>query len=415
MILGNRKNHSSPDSRSNSSERPASDDHARGLVGILFQTAVGSVREIANQGATPRAWLLAGGHAAVFAAAYWFAYLLRFGYNVSDPDFGIFRASLWWVLGAQLVVFGLLGQFHGWWRYVTFADLTALLRASAVSLVILASVDYFLRLSIPRGIILLDGILIIAMFSAVRASWRMFREVFHPMLNGKDSRWALLVGTDLSNGILAHQIQSHFRLPYRVRGFLSTDPSVGNAYVGQIPVLGILENVREIAEAYRATDVLVVAGTLSGPRLRTLMEACEKGGLSLKIIRPLEDRLGGDEHVPIRDIEINDLLGRDPISLDTDNIDKLLEGRRVMVTGAGGSIGSEICRQIIGFRPESLILVGRGENRIFAIERELRALKTSTSIEACIADVTNRDRMEQVFRAHRPEVVFTPRPTSMCL
>ena len=92
----------------------------------------------------------------------------------------------------------------------------------------------------------------------------------------------------------------------------------------------------------------------------------------------MEDRLEGDDHVPIRDIEINDLLGREPVQLDTENIGQLLEGRRVMVTGAGGSIGSEICRQIIAFHPESLILVGRGENRIFAIERELRGLRTAT-------------------------------------
>ena len=110
--------------------------------------------------------------------------------------------------------------------------------------------------------------------------------------------------------------------------------------------------------------------------------------------------------LPIRDIEINDLLRRDPVVLDTDNISRLIEGRRVMVTGAGGSIGSEICRQILAFRPESLILVGRGENRIFAIERELREARSSTVLQACIGDVTNADRMEQIFKNHRPEVVF---------
>ena len=148
-------------------------------------------------------------------------------------------------------------------------------------------------------------------------------------------------------------------------------------HIGQIPILGPLENVSQICGVYRVSDVLVVAGTLPGPRLRKLMEACESENLNLKIIRPLEDRLGGDDHVPVRDIEINDLLGRDPVTLDTENIDKLLEGRRVMVTGAGGSIGSEICRQIMAFRPECLILVGRGENRIFTIDRELRSLHTA--------------------------------------
>ncbi len=171
------------------------------------------------------------------------------------------------------------------------------------------------------------------------------------MLDAKDARWALLVGTDLSNGILAHQIQSNYHLPYRVRGLLATEDVANGARLGQMPILGKLEDVCEIAASSRATDVLVVAGTLPGRRLRSLMEACQQGNLNLKIIRSLEDRLEGDNHVPIRDIEINDLLGRDPVVLDTENIGKLLEGRRVMVTGAGGSIGSEICRQIVKFHP----------------------------------------------------------------
>ena len=114
------------------------------------------------------------------------------------------------------------------------------------------------------------------MLGAMRASWRMFREVFRPMLNGKDCHWALLVGTDLSNGILAHQIQSYSDLPYRLRGFLATDGSAAGTHMGQIPILGKLEDVQEIAAAYRATDVLVVAGTLPGQRLRGLMEACQQ-------------------------------------------------------------------------------------------------------------------------------------------
>ena len=129
-------------------------------------------------------------------------------------------------------------------------------------------------------------------------------------------------------------------------GLLATEEFSQGARLGQIPILGTLEDVADIAKTYRATDVLVVADTLPGSRLRKLMQTCEREGLTLKIIRPLFDRLEGDNHVPIRDIEISDLLGRDPVTLDTENIGELLEGRRVMITGAGGSIGSEICRQV---------------------------------------------------------------------
>ena len=389
-------------------DSPAPQSHGRQWLRMFRSIAAVRLRQAVGQLVSARSWLVALGHVLVFAVAYWLAYFLRFGMVVSPEE-----TNLWWttlpaVVGIQLGVFFLLGQFHGWWRYVTFADLTALLRASFLSLFVLVAFGFFFHVAqqIPRGVLALNTLLLIGILGAVRASWRMTQEVFQPMLNGVDCRWALLVGTDLSNGILAHQIQSHYRLPYRVRGLLATDNSFTGTRLGQIPILGRLEEVEQIAITHRATDVLVVAGTLSGRRLRDLMEACGRAGLNLKIIRALEDRLGGDDHVPIRDIEINDLLGRDPVTLDAGNIGKLLAGRRVMVTGAGGSIGSEICRQILAFHPESLILVGRGENRIFAIERELREQCGATTLHTCIANVTNQDRMEQLFETHRPEVVF---------
>ena len=379
--------------------------NARGNFHLVMKE---QFRHVAGQLVTPRSWFLAVMHVAVFTVAYWLAYMLRFDFNMSPADEGLFASSLLWVVGLKLLVFCLLAQFRGWWRYVTFTDMVALLRAAAVSLFVLAATNYLFRLSqtIPRGVLVLDCLMTIAMLGAVRASWRMFREVFRPMLGDRDWRWALLVGTDLSNGIFAHQIQSQFHLPYRVRGLLATGDVGRLSHLGQIPILGKMDDVCEIAAASHATDVLVVAGTLPGRRLRDLMQACVLGGLNLKIIRPLADRLEGDNRVPIRDIEINDLLGRDPVNLDTENIGKLLEGRRVMVTGAGGSIGSEICRQIIKFNPQCLTLVGRGENRIFVIERELRDLHAPTVLHPCIADITNRERMEQIFKEHRPEVVF---------
>ena len=366
----------------------------------------GRLHHVYRQMATPRAWLLAFAHAVVFAGVYWLAYLLRFDFDVPAEYMTTFWSSVAWVIGLKLLVFCLLSQFHGWWRYVTFADLAALLRAATVSLFLLAAANFFMRLHISRGVLILDFIMTVGVLSTVRASWRMSREVLQPMLGGKNCKWALLVGTDLSNGILAHQIQSHYHLPYRVRGLLATEEVGKGTRLGQIPILGRLEDVCEIAKVYRITDVLVVAGTLTGRRLRELMQACEQGGLKLKIMRSLLDGLEGDNRVPIRDIEINDLLGRDPVTLDTENIGKLLEGRRVMVTGAGGSIGSEICRQILRYNPQSLILVGRGENRIFTIERELRELYVPSTLLPCIADITNQQRIEQIFHEHRPEVVF---------
>ena len=350
---------------------------------------------------------MAAVHLAVFAVVYWFAFLLRFDFAIPSSSLGLYWRTLWWVLGVKFTVFLLLRQYEGWWVHVTFSDLTAVIRASVVATFLVAACGYFFGDShfISRGVLVIDCIGAIVVLGGLRGSWRLFHEQFWPMFN-QNQRWALLVGTDRSTGMLAHQIQSCSELPYRIRGLLAIDETVVGLRLGQIPILGRLDDIREIAAACKVTDVLVTAGALAGPQMRHLMNACTEAGLELKIIRRLEDRLNGDHRVPIRDIEISDLLRRAPVQLDMRIITKLAEGRTIMVTGAGGSIGSEICRQLLRFNPKTLILVGRGENRIFKIERRLLAMHSNTTLCPVIADVTNEARMRQMFSRYRPDVVF---------
>jgi len=352
-------------------------------------------------------WLLGSGHLVLFAVVYWLAFALRFDFAITPVEMALVWQSLPCVLAVKFVVFFLLGHYEGWWAYVTFADLVALLRASVLAFFSIVVLDYFvLPYQIPRTVLILDSLLGVVFLGALRASWRLFREEFWPIFSRNGCRWAVVIGADRSNASLAHQIQAHPQLPYRIRGLLSLGDGHPVRRLGQIPVLGSLDELAELAAAAQVTDVLVTAGTLPGAKLREVMELCAETGLNLKIIRTLEDRLNGDHRIPIRDIEINDLLRRDPVKLDAENIGHLLEGRTVMVTGAGGSIGSEICRQVLRFRPAGLVLVGNNENPIFMAERSLRDLYPSAVLSVCIADVTDRDRMRQVFETHRPEVVF---------
>ena len=192
------------------------------------------------------------------------------------------------------------------------------------------------------------------------------------------------------------------------------DEGAVGSRLGQFPVLGSLEDVREVAAACAASTVLVTAGTLAGSRLRDLMDACEQSGLELKIIRAMEDRLGGDHRIPIRDIEISDLLRRAPVQLDMNIIGQLMEGRTVMVTGAGGSIGSEICRQILRFNPRMLLLVGRGENRIFKVERKLRAVYSSGVLGHALPTSPTWPACGNSSPSFGRRSSSTPPPTSTC-
>lgn len=352
-----------------------------------------------------RIGLLAVGHLVLFFGIYFTAFQLRFEFRIPAGSFEIFWLSLPVIVGVKLVVFYVTGHFHGWWRHVTFADLVALLRASVVSLLALAAIDHFtLDYQIPRSILLLDFILSILVIGSLRSTWRLLAEVSSLGMQGRQA--AFLVGADNAAGRLAHALQSHPDSPYRIRGLLSTNGESRGVRLGGIPVVGRLPDLPSLADRHRIESILVAAGSVPGVELRALLNQCTEAGLALKIIPPARDLLSGQDRIPIRDIDINDLLRRDPIELDCTAISELIRDRRVLVTGAGGSIGSEICRQLARFAPASLVLLGRGENRIFHIERELRSDYPDLDLVPCIADITCESRMRQVFEDHRPEVVF---------
>ena len=212
-------------------------------------------------------------HLAVFAAVYWLAFQLRFDFGAS-PDYAdnmpVFWRTLPWVLGIKFVVFLIAGQYEGWWTYVTFGDLIALVRYSVAA-------TFFIAAGVPLPSTILhtprpnhrDRLAAARSpcSAALRGTWRLYREQFWPILNPSNFRWALLVGSDHAAGVLASQIQSYRELPYRVRGLLAVDEGMVGSRLGQIPVLGKLEDVREVAAACSASTVLAIAGHAGRPAL----------------------------------------------------------------------------------------------------------------------------------------------------
>lgn len=346
-------------------------------------------------------------HLICFAAAFLFAFLVRFDFLIPPSHMAIFWAALPWISGIKLILFCLMGNFFGWWRYVNFADLTALLRASCLSTLIIAGIDYLFinTVQIPRSVVLMDLGFTVLLFGALRSSVRFSREYFWPMVNGKEYSKALIVGADESASVLASRIHS-FQLPYRIIGFLDADERKQGTRLGGIPVLGQLTKLPQIAGKLGVEHVLVTAGQLSGPTMRELVKQCEEAHLSLKVIPALQSLLEEDRRLFVRDVDIDDLLGREPVQLDSKAIGELVNNKTVMITGAGGSIGSEICRQLVKFRPNSLVLVEQAENNLFHLERELKASTGSTTFHACIADILDATRMHRLFAEFRPEVVF---------
>ena len=352
--------------------------------------------------------LLAVVHIVVLSMSYSAAFMLRFEFSVPNDMLALWIRTLPWVLALKLAVFYGCGSFHAHWRFVTLSDLATLLQAATCSTLIIFAVDRFLLggYEIPRVVLLLDwGVTVIAL-GGVRSAERIVRE--HPWALGaaKRKRPVLVVGTEHGDEALVRQMHAHPELDYRVIGFLDKNPAYYGSRLGGIPFLGSPTDAVSISQRKQVRDIFVITGSLSGQDLRLLLAACNRASINVMMVPPIGKLLDGTYQLQVRDVDINDLLHRAPVQLDTEAIAKMIRGRRIMVTGAGGSIGSEICRQIIRHHPQRLILLERAENNLFHLQQELAGDSHEVICDACVADVCDEERLQVIFRRYQPDVVF---------
>jgi FlaA1/EpsC-like NDP-sugar epimerase len=364
-----------------------------------------------------RVWLLLAIHAVLFTTAYWTATQLRFDFDVPAEGRDIFGRTVLMLVGLKVASAWLFGSFHGWMRYVTFHDLTAVLRSSLIGTLAVVVADYwfFPRIHIPRSIVMMDLLLSVLFVGGIRSIGRLSREQIMPFLRMRflrevGFRPALIVGADPRALRIAEQIHSRPELKITIVGMLDADSHQHGRRIGGIPVLGSPADVAAHCAACGARDVFLVPGLMTDVDLRRLVDTCRTAEINLKVLPGGNDRsfdhdLLGPRGLRMRDVEINDLLHREPVRLDDTSLCRFINGRVVAVTGAGGSIGSEICRQLLAYSPRSIVLIDQAENSLFNIDRELQAVAGPTSILPRIADVTDEARMRQLFQTHRPEVL----------
>ena len=352
-------------------------------------------------------------HTGLFALIYVISYTARYDFAPHAEAIALMWSTMAIVVAIKITVFYISAHFHGWWRYVTFADIKSLLRASLLSMCVVAFVDYFLINhigQIPRAVIIFDTLLTILMVGGLRCVWRFADEHFGTGFQHVQVDPALLVGTNHQAGILASQINSNRGMPFRIRGLVSVEKEKAgrNRVIAGVPVRGSLDQLEAICSKLGVSQVFVPSNTLTGTDIRELIKTCNRTGLAVRVLPRFEDALAGSSQIPLRELNIEDLLKRDPVQLDKERLGSFIKGKRVLVTGAGGSIGSEICRQLMEFQPAKLVLLGRGENRVYAINGELRKIASENGVDLkpAIADITEEGSMRRVFEDHSPELVF---------
>ncbi len=357
----------------------------------------------------------------VLSIAYMLAYEARFEGAIPPTMLRTLAWTLPYVVGLHYGAMMVFGFNRVSWRYVALPDMhragMAIGAATGVLLVtrlvtayVVADYPLVVRAIVPIGVILTSSTFAFLAVLGVRILRRIIAEREESGSRDRphtDPIPTMLLGAGRAGVLVAKEIIARPDLGILPVGFLDDDPVKTGTVVHGIPVLGTTDKLAELSARRGARQALITVAAASGKEIRRLKGLCDDAAIPVKIIPGIFEIVGGKVNLSrIREVAIEDLLGREPVTLDEDAIFGVVRSRSVLVTGAGGSIGSELCRQICRFNPKALVLVEHGENNLFHIERELRAQYPDLVIHALIADIREAVRMDGIFKQHRPQVIF---------
>jgi len=314
------------------------------------------------------------------------------------------------ILVSRSIAYFYFGFYTRFWKYSSLEDLIQIIKAVAVGtlLILFTSFLYNRSLLIPRSVIIIDMILLIMMLGGSRLGWRMFREGFtHPNNMDEGHRMPVLIlGAGDTGAHLLRYIQ-RFSPQYKVFGFLDDDPEKFNNSLMGIKVLGNRQDIPDLVKGLEIKEILIATNTISTESLGDIIDICTRCSVKYKIAASITDLSTREVHISkIKNIDIQDLLGRNQVSLDLASIRSLMQGKRVLVTGAGGSIGSELCHQILEYNPSALVMVDRCENYLHELKSGLPIGHRDTRLHFVFSSITNKEKIETIFSKHQPQLVF---------
>jgi len=345
---------------------------------------------------------------AIFIASGVVAFLLRF--DIGMPRNGLrhfeYAIPIWLI--AKSLSFRLLNLHHGWWRYASVPDLLRIVVANllgsvtgGVAILLLAPRGF------PRSIYPLDFLVCFVGTSGIRLSARMVAEAASQLGRTENGKRVLIYGAGAAGQVLLREIRSNAQLVYDVRGFVDDDPHKKNACLQGVRLLGTGLDLPALAEKHRIDAILIASPSATGPEMVAILRRCHDAKVPCKTIPGMAELVEGNGlALRIRDVDVEDLLGRVPISLDESAIRATLQGQVILVTGAAGSIGSELCRQIARFRPAGIVGFEIAESPLFEIDREMRRAFPEVPFHPEIGSVQNRTRLDEVLRQYSPSVVY---------
>lgn len=352
--------------------------------------------------------------AGLVALAYYLAYRLRFDGGIPTRYFDLFQRTVTFAIFGSLFCFAIVGMYRHWMRYSSQREYLKIAEGTVLAVLVLVgyvaivqpvsvnSVDGLRVLSVPAGVLVLFGLLLGALLTGTRF---VAHVIFLRGINGwrtrRNGRKVLIVGAGSGGHLLDGELRKNPELGYWPIGYVDDNKKGAD-------ILGTTSDLDEVLEDYEPDEVMIAIPSASGELRGRVVRACRERGVPVRTVPTVFELLqnGGRLTRQLREVRVEDVLGRNPVRMEVETVGNYLRDQRVLVTGAGGSIGAEICRQIARVNPSRIVLVDHSEANLFEIERELvdeRHVLTTVSV---LADVKDEERMREVFAEHRPDVVF---------
>lgn len=331
--------------------------------------------------------------------------------SLKIPNFTIvsFTKVLFLLSLSQVFVFYFSGLYRGIWRYSSTPDLLRLIRGvSFAVLTSMVALFFFNRLEhLPRSAFLLDWLLLIVSLGGGRLAYRILRDRITYHQQASESEKVLIIGAGSSGDQLFREIRTNPEVNLRVIGFLDDDPFKNKKIMHGVPVLGKVSSLPYFVKQKNISKVFIAIPGLSGQDIRKIINLCDGLNIDFKTLPKMSDILDGRiSFSQLRKVGPEDLLGRNEVNLDVESLRDMISGRKIMVTGAGGSIGSELCRQISKLCPKSLLLFEQSEFNLFELDNELRGRHKGINLIPFIGDIRDNERVNTAFESYKPEIIF---------
>jgi FlaA1/EpsC-like NDP-sugar epimerase len=351
--------------------------------------------------------------AALVALAFFLAFRLRF---LDEPGLPsryetLLVQSVAFVAVGKVVVFAAFGLYQKWWRYVAGRDFLSILRAVAVSsalLIIVFTVAKPFEDNLPRSVAVMDFILTLLLIAGARLAVRLIVERPSRGERIPKGREVLVVGAGSGGQMVVREMQLNPNLGSTAIGFVDDDPRKRGMRILGLKVLGSTDEIGEILDDTEPDEVIIAIPSAPGALRGQVVTACREREIAVRTLPTVFELLRGGVQLTrqLREVQVEDVLGRDPVLVELDRVGAYLQDRIVLVTGAGGSIGAELCRQIARVRPRLLVMLDHAEDNLFEVERELVEERHFAGVESVLADCKEADRMLEVMGRFKPEIVF---------